>query len=110
MILNTVTWGAGGSGGDSKENEIIERTISGTYSNSTATIISGCALAYCYNLESVYFPACTSIGDRGLAYCYSLASISFPICSNIGPNAFYSCRSLTTVSFPSCITVGSYAF
>ena len=44
------------------EDKIINRTISGTYTDSTINTIGQHAFAQCINLTSINFPACTSIG------------------------------------------------
>ena len=75
-------------GGDSKEDEIIARTISGVYTNTTVE----------------------SIGYNAFFSCKRLTSVSFPVCISIGSNAFYGCTSLTSVSFPLCTSIGSSAF
>ncbi len=78
----------GGSGGNSKDNDIIERTISGTYENSSITKVGICAF---YN-------------------CQSLTSINLPQVNTISKSAFYSCTSLTDISIPQCSLVYEEAF
>lgn len=76
------------AGGGGELSQIIERTISGNYENSTITIV----------------------GDHAFGSCSKLESVSFPICSMISANGFYSCAKLKTAIFPSCVSVLGYAF
>ena len=119
--------------GDSKENELVERTITGTYINSRVTEIRiraffdcvllnevnfpNCseiwqsAFENCTNLKSAIFPKCIELGSYAFRYCYSIQYISFPICTYIGSFAFESCsKQLTTVNFPSCEWIMQSAF
>ena len=63
-----------------------------------------------YNLTSVNFPACTSIGRNAFDHCSKLTFVDFPTCTSIGRNAFASCHSLTSVNFPACTSIDDYAF
>ena len=101
---------AGGSGGDtSQENEIITGTLT-SYTNDQVTSIRNYAFYSCTNLTTVSFPECTSIGGSAFNNCKSLTTVSFPACTSIGSSAFNNCNSLTTVSFPECTIIGPYAF
>ena len=97
-------------GGDSKEDEIIARTISRSYINNTILKIGIYAFASCINLTTVSFPEVTTIGSYAFTYCTSLTTVSFPKATTIGASAFQSCINLTTVSFPKVTTIGSSAF
>ena len=97
-------------GGDSKEDEIIARTISRSYINNTILKIGIYAFASCINLTTVSFPEVTTIGASAFANCGSLTTVSFPKVTTISNYAFYSCTNLTTVSFPKATNIGNYAF
>lgn len=99
------------AGGDtSAEDDIIARTISGAYTNARATSIASYAFAYCSNLTSVNFPACSSVGYYAFYGCCKLTSVSFPVCTYVAGNAFQGCSSLTSVNFPVCERIGNIAF
>ena len=96
--------------GNSAENGIIRKTISGTYSNDRVTIIGSYVFCSCNNLTTVSFPVCTTISASAFDSCTKLTTVNFPKCTIIGAYAFPHCTSLTTVSFPKCTTIGSQAF
>lgn len=77
-----------GGSGDSQEDAIIQRTISGAYSNDRITTVGKNAFFACLQLKSVDFPNVTSVND----------------------NAFTSSRNLTTVSAPKLTTIGQESF
>ena len=41
---------------------------------------------------------------------YNLTTVNFPECVTIGSSAFQNCKGLTEVSFPKCTTICEYAF
>jgi len=98
----------GGDGG--KENEIIDKTISGEYVNDEVTSIGSYTFIRCSNLITVSFPQVSSIGDSAFLDCFSLTTASFPQASFIGCGAFQNCYDLTTASFPQASTIGASAF
>ena len=112
--------------------KMIDRSISGMYTNETIESIGGYAFSECSKLTTVDFPAATSIGENAFdkctklttadfpaatsigSYafniCYKLTTINFPIATSIGKLAFQSCSSLTTTNFPAVISIGEHAF
>ena len=122
----------GGGGGTDAEDGIIDRTISGAYTNSRVTIIGSYAFAQCKSLTAVDFPNVTSTSQQAFYSCTSLNTLSFPKlkvidtqtfagcnmltagnfpeASNIGYSAFEGCAKLATLSFPKASTIGNYAF
>lgn len=114
------------------EDDIIQRTISGVYENSTATLIgqgmfsanseitsvsfaacsniSNYAFYKCTDLTTAYFPSCQRVGSYAFSSCYKLVNIYFPMCSLIDNYAFAYCSSLTTASFPACTSLSADAF
>jgi hypothetical protein len=86
----------------------IERTIK-SYSDDELDSVETDGFYSCEKLESIYLPACTTIGEQSFQYCWNLKTISLPMCSSIGDNAFTYC-SLVSVSLPMCINVGRSAF
>ena len=106
----SITEGTGSGGGDDSANEIIERTISGIYTNSTVSVVGVYAFYKCQSLKDVSFTSATSIYNNAFENCTSLATASFPAVTSIGGSAFYSCTFLATVSFPVATTIAGYAF
>ena len=99
-----------GGGGDSKEDAIIEKTISGAYTNNRVTSIGSYAFRDCSSLKEVSFPNVTSIMNYAFYSCSRLAEVNFQNATSIGNSAFYSCTSLATASFPNVTTIGGSAF
>lgn len=127
----TGTHSGGGGSGDSQEDAIITRTISGTYENSRVTTIGRYAFNSCNSLMSVSFPAATIIEPYAFWLCTALTYVNAPLVTSIssyafmrcamtsvgfssvttiGDGAFMSCYSLMSVSFPLVTTIGSSAF
>ena len=101
---------SGGGGDHDAEDGIIQRTISGAYTNSRATKIGSFAFCGCGNLTDANFPNVTTISSNAFIGCGRLSEVSFPNVKTISSNAFSGCYSLPTVSFPSVSTIGNSAF
>ena len=72
----TYKTGTGGGGGSDAEDGIIDRTISGSYTNGRVTSIGINAFQYCANLTAVSFPVCTSIASSAFCSCSRLSAFS----------------------------------
>ena len=95
------------SGGDrSQENGLVERNISGTYSNSEVTKVGIYAFMECTKLESVNLPNVTKIVSQAFYRCVSMTNVSIPNLTEIsGSSAFAQCSKLTSVDFPKLSSV-----
>ena len=98
------------SGGGSKENEIISRDISDSYTNSSVDKIGNYAFRECYYLTSVNFASVDNIGKYAFTDCSRLTSVDFPSVDIINVYAFYGCSKLTTVNFPIVTIIDNYVF
>ena len=107
-LINSLTVNVAASGG--AEDEIIARTISGTYTNGTITQIGVNAFNSCSSLEVARFSAVTNIGSSAFLNCSHLTAVSFPAAVSIGQAAFMYCTKLSEASFPSVTTLSSSAF
>lgn len=94
---------------ESVETSLIEKTCE-SINSEEIDYVGTYAFAYCSNLTSVSFPACTTIDNNAFAHCSSLTTVSFPNCKTINDFAFADCSSLITVNFPNCTTIGNKAF
>lgn len=107
-LINSLTVNVpqGGGGGD----EIIARTISGTYTNGTITQIGIYAFYGCSSLEAASFSAVTTISSNAFVNCSRLTTVSFPSAVSVGQGAFMNCSRLTEANFPAATTLSSSAF
>ena len=95
---------------NSRENDIVQRTLSGTYSSSDITIIRRGAFAGCASLVSVDFPNVSSVGSSAFTSCASLITANFPSATYIGSCAFSNCGKLSEVNCSQAEYLGNYAF
>lgn len=86
--------------------KLIDRSISGEYTNDAVTNIGSHAFSSCSNLTTANFPAATSIGDYAFSSCSNLTTADFPAATSIGSSAFSDCSALTTVNFPAATSIG----
>lgn len=94
---------------ESKENDLIQRTIAGEYTNAGITAVSSYAFVYCGQLTGVSFPNVTAVQSEGLAHNSRLASVYLPKLVSIGNKAFADCP-LTDANFPLVTSVQDYVF
>jgi hypothetical protein len=87
----------------------VQTIENGAFSNDTAE-------PSCTALESVYFPALTSIpydsthNFRGAFYkCTALSSVYIPLVQTLGNYAFTGCTSLESLNIPAVTTIGTSA-
>ena len=94
----------------SVEESLLNKTISGTYTNAEVKNIRNYAFCDCFSLTSVSFPECTTIGKAAFDRCSNLIFVNFPKCTRIEGGAFFACPSLTSASFPACTNIAPSAF
>lgn len=99
-----------GGGDTSAETGIIDRTLSGTYTNSTVSMIGTYAFAYCDKLTAVNFPNAKNVAGDAFYSCSKLTSANMPNATTIGASAFYNCKELIDVNFPNATTLFRGAF
>lgn len=109
-VMGTYEGSGSGSSSDSKENEILMRTISGNYENSIITVVGEGAFQGCRNLSAVSLPVCSSIATEAFYHCDNLTLANLPVCETIGHSVFAACNNLTTVNTPNLKSIYSSAF
>lgn len=87
-------------------NSIIDRTISGDYTNNEATSVGKYAFTFCFNLKTVTMTNATDINSNAFYNCTGLISANFPNVKNVYSSAFNS-SGLTSITFNKLITLGS---
>lgn len=73
---------------------IVERSISGDYSNDRVTTVGAYAFQNCSGLTSVSFPNVTSIGDYAFNAAHKLAKADLPKVTSIGQHSFSAANAL----------------
>jgi hypothetical protein len=73
---------------------IVERSISGDYSNDRVTTVGAYAFQNCSGLTSVYFPNVTSIGDYAFNAAHKLAKADLSKVTSIGQHSFSAANAL----------------
>lgn len=106
-------------GGD--EDAIIQRTISGAYSNDRITTVGACAFLGCQALTAIDLPNVTQVNRNAFESCVRLSTINlpkvtaldrgvftnsaiqqanFPLVTTIGDNCFYTAKHLISANLP----------
>lgn len=116
-------------GGD--EDAIIQRTISGAYSNDRITTVGACAFLGCLNLTAIDLPNVTQVNRNAFESCVRLSTINlpkvtaldrgvftnsaiqqanFPLVTTIGDNCFYTAKHLISANLPfvTSLPIGSF--
>lgn len=76
---------------------IVERSISGDYSNDCVTTVGAYAFQNCSGLTSVSFPNVTSIGDYAFNAAHNLVKADLPKVTSIGQHGFSAANALETL-------------
>lgn len=105
----------------SDEDAIIQRTISGAYSNDRITTVGACAFLGCQALTAIDLPNVTQVNLNAFESCVRLSTINlpkvtaldrgvftnsaiqeanFPLVTTIGDNCFYTAKHLTSANLP----------
>ena len=87
-------------GGGSDADGIIERTISGTYTNANVTSIGDYVFSKCKSLVSVSFPNATYVGVGAFALCSDLEKVYLPNVKSVSASTFYKCSKLESINLP----------
>ena len=90
---------AGGEADNTVIDALIERTLSGAYSNDRVTTIGNYAF-YRTNITSLDCPNVTSMKQGACFYCENLETINLPKLKYIGDSAFLRCTNLRNAVFP----------
>lgn len=94
------------SGGGAAINSIIDKTISGDYTNNEVTSVGKYAFAFCFNLKTVTMANATDINSNAFYNCTGLISANFPNVKTVYSSAFNS-SGLTSITFNNLVTLGS---
>lgn len=101
----------GSGGGDTTvEDGIVNRSISGAYTNNRVTRVGQFAFRGCTKITSFSFPKATMVDSNAIYGCSKLTSVNMPLVKSIGENAFNGCSILPSIVLPSLTSGGSYMF
>lgn len=89
---------------------LVERTLSGDYTNDRVTSVGAHAFSGANQLTSVSMPKVTSVGGNAFIGCNKLKSVSMPLVTEVGENAFANCTALVEVNLPSLTSISQTAF
>ena len=87
-------------------NSIIDKTISGDYTNNEVTSVGKYVFAFCFNLKKVTMTNATNINSNAFYNCTGLISANFPNVETVQASAFNS-SGLASITFNKLVTLGS---
>lgn len=113
---NQIAWDSTKGFGDavdaiagSDEDAIIQRTISGTYSNDRITTVGACAFLGCHALTAIDLPNVTQVKRNAFESCNRLQTINLPKVTEFDREAFLN-TSIQQADFPLVTTIGYGCF
>lgn len=93
----------------SDEDAIIQRTISGAYSNDRITTVGACAFLGCQALTAIDLPNVTQVKRNAFESCNRLQTINLPKATDLGSGVFTS-SAIQQADFPLVTTIGDGCF
>jgi hypothetical protein len=84
--------------------KLVERTISGEFTNVKATSVGKYAFASCTSLVAVNMPTSTSVEEYAFQGCNALTTVRLPKVTYMSNNAFNSCTALKKVDMSEAVT------
>lgn len=99
----------GGGADHSAEDAIIDRSISGAYSNDRITTVGACAFLGCQALTAIDLPNVTQIKRNAFETCRHLQTINLPKVTNLGSEVFYN-SGIQQADFPLVTTMEEGCF
>ena len=93
----------------SDEDAIIQRTISGAYSNDRITTVGACAFLGCQALTAIDLPNVTQVNRNAFESCARLSSINLPKVTALDRGVFTN-SAIQQANFPLVTTIGDNCF
>ena len=93
----------------SDEDAIIQRTISGAYSNDRITTVGACAFLGCNALTAIDLPNVTQVKRNAFESCNRLQTINLPKATDLGSGVFTN-SAIQQADFPLVTTIGDGCF
>ena len=113
---NQIAWDSTKGFGDavdaiagSDEDAIIQRTISGAYSNDRITTVGVCAFLGCQALTAIDLPNVTQVKRNAFESCNRLQTINLPKATDLGSGVFTN-SAIQQADFPLVTTIGDGCF
>lgn len=98
-----------GGADHSVEDAIIDRSISGAYSNDRITTVGACAFLGCQALTAIDLPNVTQVKRNAFETCKLLRTINLPNVTNLGSEVFYN-SGIQQADFPLVTTMEEGCF
>lgn len=95
--------------GGSDEDAIIQRTISGAYSNDRITTVGACAFLGCQALTAIDLPNVTQVNRDAFKSCGRLSTINLPKVTALDSGVFTN-SAIQQANFPLVTTIGDKCF
>lgn len=99
----------GGGADHSVEDAIIQRTISGAYSNDRITTVGVCAFLACLALTAIDLPNVTQVKRNAFESCTHLQTINLPKVTEFDRDVFVN-SGIQQADFPLVTTIGNSCF
>ena len=99
----------GGGADHSTEDAIIDRSISGAYSNDRITTVGACAFLGCVGLAAIDLPNVTQVKRNAFETCSSLQTINLPKVTKFDKDVFVN-SAIQQADFPLVTTIGDRCF
>lgn len=93
----------------SDEDAIIQRTISGAYSNDRITTVGACTFLGCQALTAIDLPNVTQVNRNAFESCVRLSTINLPKVTALGRGVFTN-SAIQQAIFPLVTTIGDNCF
>lgn len=93
----------------SDEDAIIQRTISGAYSNDRITTVGACAFLGCQALTAINLPNVTQVKRNAFESCTRLSTINLPKVTTLDRGVFTN-SAIQQANFPLVTTIGDNCF
>ena len=98
------------SQGSIVDSNIVDRSISGSYSNDMITEIGAYSFCNCRHLVGINCPEVTKVGTSAFEFADGLKDVNLPKVTTLGANAFNNTNALEEINLPSLTALDECEF